>query len=89
MAIVATRKCAVSTVRQNLFVKTKDGDPLLGLLRKRTSAVKGALTALEGELTFSPRSREVLMSLDRREALVKDAAKLFMDLCCARSWGMS
>lgn len=40
------------------------------------SAVKGALTTLEGGLAFSTGGREVLMSLDRQEALIKDSIEI-------------
>lgn len=56
---------------------------MLGLLRKRTSAVNGALTTLEGGLSCSTDGHEVLMSLDGREALIKGVAEILSgpELC--------
>lgn len=61
-AIVTSRERDVDSVARNFFVTAEDRDPVLGLLRRRTHAVKTAQTTLEGELAFSAGGREALLS---------------------------
>lgn len=81
--IVTSRERVSNTAQQNCFVDPNNIDLVFGLLREKSSAVIEALAALKGGLSFSPGGHDLLMSLDGRETLVKNAAKILSgpELC--------